>query len=123
MTDTDAVVIDPQAHARLEEGGGTVLVTQMIRLFLENAPTRLDQIRKGLSEGGIAEAERGVHSLKSSAGNVGAVTVRRIATEMEERAGDGDAAALSALFPDLEAAFAQAQEQLAATIAGTEAGE
>ena len=95
----------------------------MIRLFLANAPTRLDQIRKGLSEEGIAEAERGVHSLKSSAGNVGAVTVSRIAAEMEERAGDGDAAALAALFPDLEAAFAQAQEQLAATIAGTEAGE
>ena len=123
MTDTDAVVIDPQTHARLEEWGGTVLVTQMIRLFLANAPTRLDQIRKGLSEEGIAEAERGVHSLKSSAGNVGAVTVSRIAAEMEERAGDGDAAALAALFPDLEAAFAQAQEQLAATIAGTEAGE
>ena len=75
MTDLDAVVIDPQAHARLEEWGGAGLVTQMIRLFLENAPTRLDQVRKGLSEGGLAEAERGVHSLKSSAANVGAVVV------------------------------------------------
>ena len=123
MTDSDAVVIDPQAHARLEEWGGEGLVTQMIRLFLENAPTRLDQVRKGLSEGGLGEAERGVHSLKSSAANVGAVVVSRIASEMEERAVAGDAAVMTALFSDLEAAFAEAHQQLAATIAGTEAGE
>ena len=123
MTDSDAVVIDPKAHARLTEWGGEVLVTQMIRLFLENAPTRLEQVRNGLSEGGLAEAERGVHSLKSSAANVGAVAVSRIANEMEERASDGDTVALEALLPDLEAAFAQAREQLAAAISGTEAGE
>ena len=100
MTDSDAVVIDPKAHARLTEWGGEELVTQMIRLFLENAPTRLEQVRNGLSEGGLAEAERGVHSLKSSAANVGAVAVSRIANEMEERASDGDTVALEALLPD-----------------------
>ena len=42
---------------------------------------------------------------------------------MEERAVDGDAAAMTVLFSDLEAAFAEAHQQLAATIAGTEAGE
>ena len=83
----------------------------------------MEQVRKGLSAEGLAEAERGVHSLKSSAANVGAVVVSRIATEMEESACDGNAVALAALFPDLEAAFAEAQEQLAATIAGTEAEE
>ena len=122
MTDSDAVVIDPQARARLEEWGGAKLVTQMIKLFLENAPTRVEQVREGLSGGGLEEAERGVHSLKSSAANVGAVVVSRIAAEMEERACERDAAALGALLPDLEAAFAEALEQLTATIAGTEGG-
>lgn len=124
MTDSDAAVIDPKAHARLEEWGGTGLVTQMIKLFLENAPTRLEQVRNGLSEsGGLKDAERGVHSLKSSAANVGAVVVSRVANEMEEKASDGDAAAMAALLPDLEAAFVRAHEQLADTIAGTETEE
>ena len=54
---------------------------------------------------------------------MGAVAVSRIVNEMEERASDGDTVALEALLPDLEAAFAQAREQLAAAISGTEAGE
>ena len=49
MTDSDGVVIDPKAQARLQEWGGAKLVTQMIKLFLENTPTRIDQVRKGAS--------------------------------------------------------------------------
>ena len=123
MADSDAVVIDPQAQARLEEWGGPKLVTQMIRLYLENAPVRLEQVRKGVSEGSLDEAERGAHSLKSSAANVGAMIVSRIAAEMEDRASGGDTTALASLVPELEAAFALAHQQLAATLAGTESGE
>ena len=116
MTDSDSDVIDRRAHARLEEWGGAKLLTQMIRLFLDNAPSRLDQVRHGLAEGNVGDVERGAHSLKSSAANVGAMTVSRIAADMENHASAGNAAAVAELFPGLDGAFAKAREQLAATI-------
>ncbi len=117
MTDPHADVIDPQAQARLREWGGAELLTQMIRLFLENAPTRMEQVRVGLDGGALADAERGVHSLKSSAANVGAVQVSRLAAQMEGLAAGGDHAAVAALLPSLEVAFAAAEQQLSATVA------
>ena len=121
MTNPDGVVIDPAAQARLQEWGGPKLLTQMLKLFLENAPQRVEQVRKGVADGAMKEAERGAHSLKSSAANVGAVTVSKIAAEIEDKASDDDAAAVVALLPRLEAAFGQAQAQLATSLAGMEA--
>ena len=123
MTDSEAVVIDMQAHARRQEWGGPKLLVEMLRLFLDNAPVRVQQVRQGLSGGSLADAERGVHSLKSSAANVGAVTVSRIAAEMDDLASGGDAAGMTTLLPELEAAFGLVQEQLAATLAGMESDE
>ena len=119
----DANVIDPQAQARLEEWGGPKLLAQMLRLFLENAPIRLEQVRRGLAEGSLKDAERGVHSLKSSAANVGAVQVSRLAAQMESLAAGGDSAAVALHLPGLEAAYAAAQLQLAATLAVAEGTE
>lgn len=120
MTNPDGVVIDPQAQARLQEWGGPKLVQEMIKLFLANAPQRMDQVRKGVVEGGeMKEAERGAHSLKSSAANVGAVTVSKLAAEMENLATEGNVAGLKDALPKLEAAYSLAIAQLAATIETT----
>lgn len=117
----DAEIIDPRALARLEEWGGPRLLTQMIRLFLENAPQRVEQVRKGLEEGSLKDAERGVHSLKSSAANVGAVRLSRVAAEMEEAALSGDAEAVAGQLSRLEAELVSARDLLAARLAN--AGE
>jgi HPt (histidine-containing phosphotransfer) domain-containing protein len=121
MNDSD--IIDPQAQARLREWGGAKLLTQMIRLFLENAPNRMEQVRKGLAEGNVREAERGVHSLKSSAANVGALRVSRLAAQMEDDAARADLAAVAGQMPNLESEFAAASEQLAAILAATPEAE
>ena len=109
----DSEIIDPQAQARLKEWGGAKLLTQMIRLFLENAPNRMDQVRKGLSENNVREAERGVHSLKSSAANVGAMRVSRLAAQMEDLAARGELASVAGHLRNLETEFAAAQQRLA----------
>jgi HPt (histidine-containing phosphotransfer) domain-containing protein len=121
MSDSD--IIDPQAQARLREWGGAKLLTQMIRLFLENAPNRMEQVRKGLAEGNVREAERGVHSLKSSAANVGAVRVSRLAAQMEDHASRADLTAVAGQMPNLESEFAAASHQLAAILAATPEAE
>lgn len=84
----------------------------MVRLFLENSPARLDQIRTGVQDDTTREAERGAHSLKSSAANVGATAVSRLAGEMEALASRGELAAVDAMRPELEAAYERARERL-----------
>jgi len=110
----ESSVLDEGALARLRDWGGDKLLGQMIRLFLENAPTRMDQIRAGASDGVIEEAEKGAHSLKSSAANVGALTLRGLAAEIERSAGDGDLNRVNELLPSMEAAFADAIAALGA---------
>jgi HPt (histidine-containing phosphotransfer) domain-containing protein len=110
---TDFQIIDPQALERLKEWGGDKLAGQMVRLFLKNSGTRMDQIRKGVSEGDLEEAERGAHSLKSSAANIGAELLRTLATRMESAALDANVEDARTLLPELEAAYADAMKELA----------
>ena len=109
---TDSQIIDPQALERLREWGGDKLAGQMVRLFLKNSGTRMDQIRTGAGNGDLEEAERGAHSLKSSAANIGAELLRTLATRMESAALEGDAAEALSLLPGLESSYADAMKEL-----------
>lgn len=111
---TDDASIDPDALDRLREWGGEKLLSQMVRLFLENSVTRMDQIRGGAESGDLTEAEQGAHSLKSSAANVGAQEVRTLAAEMEGLASAGDLEGLKGLVPRLNEAYASARARLEA---------
>ena len=111
---SDSQIIDPQALERLKEWGGDKLAGQMVRLFLKNSGSRMDQIRQGAQAGDLDEAERGAHSLKSSAANIGAETVRTFATRVESASLEKDLESVRRLLPDLEAAFAAAIDELEA---------
>ena len=67
----DPTIIDPAALKRLEDWGGASLSKEIVRLFLENGPTQVDQIRGAMDGEDLDVPERGAHSLKSSAANVG----------------------------------------------------
>jgi len=109
---TDLQVIDVQALDRLKEWGGDKLAAQMVRLFLKNSGVRMDQIRKGVAEEDHDEAERGAHSLKSSAANVGAESLRHLATSIESAALDQDYERLRTTLPKIEAAYGAAMAEL-----------
>ena len=109
---TDSPIIDPQALERLKEWGGEKLAGQMVRLFLKNTGTRMDQIRAGVADGNLEEAERGAHSLKSSAANIGAELLRTLATRMESAALDASIDSARTLLPELEAAYSEAMMEL-----------
>ena len=85
---------------------------QMVRLFLKNSGTRMDQIRTGLTNSDLQETERGAHSLKSSAANIGAETLRTMATRMESAALDDSVDDARALLPGLENAYDSAMKEL-----------
>jgi HPt (histidine-containing phosphotransfer) domain-containing protein len=114
MNMTESPVIDPQALERLKEWGGEKLAGQMVRLFLKNSGTRMDQIRDGALKGDPEETERGAHSLKSSAANIGAEKLRTLATRIESAALEEDTEAMGLILPEVEAAYAAAMAELAA---------
>ena len=109
---SDSHIIDLQALDRLREWGGDKLAGQMVRLFLKNSGDRMDQIRGGLAEGDLDQAERGAHSLKSSAANIGAEGLRTLVTRVERLALDGELDEARAMLTELEAAYADAMSEL-----------
>ncbi len=62
--------------------------------------------------------ERGAHSLKSSAANVGAQQLQSVASELELAASGGDLQRVRDLIPNLEQAYAQAAEELSVIVEG-----
>ena len=119
----DSTSLDPAALARLRKWGGDKLAGQLIRLFLDNSGRRMDQIRAGASGGDTSEAEKGSHSLKSSAANVGAHVVRGLAGEIESAAAGGDLDAVRTIVPGLEDAYREAIADLETIMDGIEATE
>jgi HPt (histidine-containing phosphotransfer) domain-containing protein len=84
-----AEVLDMRILNDLRELGGEddpALITELIGIFLSDAPLRLQEISRGLSRGDLAIVERAAHTLKSSSANIGAIGLSRLCREMEELA-------------------------------------
>lgn len=113
MTDIQIAVIDTKALARLEEWGGKRLVVQMIDLFMQHAPERVEALREGLQLGEVEGVERAAHSLKSTAANLGAEALSAAAGSAERAAGEGNLDVVRELYSTIEAEFHRAKEALA----------
>lgn len=94
--------LDPSAIERLKEWGGPTLASKMVRLFLDTSPERVAQVRLAFTGGDLREAERGAHSLKSSAANLGATRLQEVSAAMERLLGDEDVDDAHALFEEFE---------------------
>lgn len=86
---TDMPVIERAALERLTRMGGGRLVRQMLEMYLSLGAERLEALRSAAAAGDADRVERAVHTLKSTAGNVGAVRLQYTATEIESRAAAG----------------------------------
>ncbi len=105
-------VLDLSILDKLHEWGGADLKQKMIELFFENAPTRLAGVREGLESGDLELAERSAHSLKSSAANLGAQTVRFLSGRIEQSLESGNGEEAQGLLPELEESFGETIEAL-----------
>jgi two-component system sensor histidine kinase/response regulator len=105
-------VLDGVALERLKSLGGTELLAQMIDLFLEHGKERLDAALAGEQSGDRIAVERAAHSLKSTAGNLGAQALQRSAQAIELGAATADESALTDLMRELEERFAEVRSAL-----------
>ena len=77
----------------VRSGGSLVLYRRILRKFAENEEATADNIRIALDAGDIATANRLAHSLKGSAGAIGAEPLRAAAGLLENALMQGDEAA------------------------------
>lgn len=126
MLAPDDSLVDPAALRKLwglQAEDGTALATALIDLFAGTTEHAIRQIGDELARGpaGLREARRLAHSLKGSAGILGAQAMGDLARAMELLAADGQADRIPPLLTQLAAIadttiaqLRQAQAKLAA---------
>lgn len=97
-----------EAIERLRRMGGAQLVRRLIEMFLANGPDRIRILLEAVAAGDAAGVERSAHTMKSSAGNVGAVRLQEAAEQLESAASAGriDRAVVTRLVREHEASVA-----------------
>jgi len=98
---------DEAMLAWLQKVGGPTLVCRILDLFFEHAPKRLAAARLGLQEGDLEAVEREAHSLKSSAGHIGAEVMQDAANTLERLARAQEREIIPEQLHALEKAFAR----------------
>jgi HPt (histidine-containing phosphotransfer) domain-containing protein len=112
---TAAVVLAPEFLDRLVRFGGDKLLNSVIDIFLKEGPVRLDVARHGAASGNATVVRHALHSLKSSAAQLGAVQLSEYCGEGELLAMENASAALIAVaVTNVERAHAEARCQLMA---------
>ena len=95
-------------------GGDEELLTEIARLFLEDSPSIMADIRLAVISKDAPRLEHAAHSLKGSVANFGADPVRDAAFELERMGRSKDLSRAGAAFEYLEAVFARLLPELEA---------
>ena len=95
LTDVDRGVLE-ELQEIMDDDFSTLLLS-----FLDAAPGLIREIEAGILDGEAKQVILPAHSLKSSSANVGALKLSGIARQMEQDAKNGDLAAVSAAFEQL----------------------
>lgn len=109
---SEANAVDSKVLERLKQWGGDSLIRDLVALFKETTPERIQDIRNGIADGRALDAERGAHTLKSSSGNLGVMRMYELAARIEADVSAGTLDGLDGLVDELEGEFARARAEL-----------
>ena len=102
----DGPALDPEVVATLRElaaEGEPGLFGELAGLFLAELEPRIEGIRSGVLAGDAGEVSRWAHSLKGSAGNLGAGRLSAVCGRIEQEARGGGTTESATLLPAMEA--------------------
>jgi two-component system, sensor histidine kinase and response regulator len=105
-------VLDVSALDRLDRIGGPTFVVEMIELFLDHSPTRLAAARSAFLASDYRRLYRSAHSLKSTAANVGAETLKSLAERVEALAAAENGADIASLVDEMDRSYEQLRKRL-----------
>lgn len=96
----------------LERNGNQGFISEIVASFRETATREIDQIGAALNSGDMARIERGGHTLKSSAANLGATELSRICAALERAAHDSRKDQTREHFAEVKKAYVLIQPEL-----------
>ena len=114
--DVDAP-LDREVLDGLRKLGDENLLSELVGLFLEDVPGRLTALRGAVGSGDANAVERNAHALKGSCGNMGAMRMSAIASELQDAGVSGDLSSAPALLERLEEEYGRVRQTLAAEVA------
>ncbi len=105
---TPANILDEEVIATLRElpgEGEDDLLTELIDLFVQDAPPRLDEMRRALGVGDARTVAFVAHSLKGSSANIGAPHMAGLCAQLERQGRAGSLEGSEALHAQIEKEF------------------
>ena len=96
----------------LSDDGDPELLLDLIRLFLDDGPSKVTSIVQGLRVKDFDKMERAAHSLKGSAGNLGARLLQATCEQMQQATRGKQFEETRQLASQLQANFVEAKQAL-----------
>ena len=104
----EPAVLDPaviETLRQLTPPGEPDVLTEVLQMFLAEFPPRMNRLRIAWASQNIEEMYRAAHSLKGSAGNIGAERLMKVCSQLDEMGRSGDLANASPLVDALASEF------------------
>jgi two-component system, sensor histidine kinase and response regulator len=115
MKDSARPALDAQAIDRLRRWGdeaGEDLVAQLVKLFLPDADSLVNSLRRALAADDVVEVSRSAHTLCGASANIGAAELARACASLERASSCGDPGGLRPLLEAVEAELARVRAAL-----------
>jgi HPt (histidine-containing phosphotransfer) domain-containing protein len=81
---TESPLLDPAVWESLRSlDDDPAFLDELIDLFIDDAMPRAERVRTALAVGDLAAARAAAHSIRGTAGNIGATRVAAMATDIE----------------------------------------
>jgi HPt (histidine-containing phosphotransfer) domain-containing protein len=107
-----APVLDPtvlDALRQLNMPGEPDVLAEVLKMFVQEVPPRIERLRNAFAAGDIQAVHRHAHSLKGSAGNIGARAMFAVCKQLDE---SGDLASAAPLVDGLLAEFGKVETEI-----------
>lgn len=118
MSDDFRNVLDQGALDALDDvtGGDPEFFAELVHTFLDDAPTLIAGMRRGLATGDASEVRRLAHGLKSNGRDFGATRFADLCATLEHNTADGQLASATDMIDTIETEFATVKRALEAYI-------
>ncbi len=106
----DQVVIE--SLRQLTSPGEPDVLAEVLTLFRTEVPGRIARLRNAWTAGDIEEVHRAAHSLKGSAGNIGARRMFDVCRRLDDLSKSGAMAGAAPLIDELEVEFGKVDSEI-----------
>ena len=108
-------VLDPdvvKSLRRLTPPGEPDVLQEILTLFLDEVPKKIGTLRSAIASGDATIVQRTAHSLKGSAGNIGAHAMYDVCRQLDDRARSEAPARLRPLLDALDAEYRKLETEI-----------